>query len=93
MNEVIWTDPALDNLQVIADYIEPFNPQAARKVADELVAAGNSLMTFPHRGRRVPGTNMRELVTSYPYILRYRIDGNTVVILRIRHTSRRPTNP
>ncbi len=36
---------------------------------------------------------MRELVSAYPYIIRYRIDGDTVVILRIRHTSRRPTNP
>jgi plasmid stabilization system protein ParE len=36
---------------------------------------------------------MRELVGHYPYIIRYHIDGNNVVILRVRHTSRRPTNP
>jgi len=36
---------------------------------------------------------MRELVSNYPYIIRYQIDGNNVVILRVRHTSRRPTNP
>ncbi len=37
---------------------------------------------------------MRELVTDYPYIIRYRVarDG-TVRILRVRHMSRRPTNP
>jgi plasmid stabilization system protein ParE len=37
---------------------------------------------------------MRELVTDYRYVIRYRVtrDG-TVRILRIRHTSRRPTNP
>lgn len=39
------------------------------------------------------GTNMRELISTYPYIIRYFIDGDTVVILRVRHTSRRPTNP
>ena len=27
------------------------------------------------------------------FIIRYRFAGDTVVILRIRHTSRRPTNP
>jgi plasmid stabilization system protein ParE len=37
---------------------------------------------------------MRELVShSYPYIIRYRIEGDTVFVLRVRHTSRRPTNP
>jgi len=36
---------------------------------------------------------MRELVTAYPYIIRHSIDGDIVVILRVRHTSRRPTNP
>jgi plasmid stabilization system protein ParE len=37
---------------------------------------------------------MRELVTDYRYVICYRVtrDG-TVRILRIRHTSRRPTNP
>ena len=36
---------------------------------------------------------MRELVSTYPYIIRYTIEGDTVAILRVRHTSRRPTNP
>ncbi|HEX3990971.1 MAG TPA: type II toxin-antitoxin system RelE/ParE family toxin [Acetobacteraceae bacterium] len=39
----------------------------------------------------MPGTDTRELVTAYPYIIRYRIVGDQVRILRVRHTSRRPT--
>ena len=35
---------------------------------------------------------MRELVTAYPYIIRYRVTRNDVVIPRVRHTSRRPAN-
>jgi plasmid stabilization system protein ParE len=37
---------------------------------------------------------MRELTTDYPYLIRDRVtrDG-TVRILRVRHTSRRPTRP
>lgn len=62
-------------------------------MADGLIAAGNSLEHFPHRGPQVPRTNMRELVTAYPYINRYRVERDIVVILRVRHTSRRPTNP
>ncbi len=36
---------------------------------------------------------MREQVTAYPYIIRYRIDGDKVYILRVRHGARRPTKP
>jgi toxin ParE1/3/4 len=57
------------------------------------MAAGNSLEHFLHRGRSVPRTDMRELVTAYPYVIRYRVVGDVVRILRVRHTSRRPTNP
>jgi toxin ParE1/3/4 len=67
--------------------------RAAAVVALTLRDEGNGLVNFPHRGRPVPGTTMRELVSAYPYIIRYRIDGDSVVILRIRHTSRRPTIP
>lgn len=63
------------------------------RVAETILTEGNSLVTFPNRGRPVPGTTMRELVTSYPYIIRYRVQGNDVVILRVRHGARRPTNP
>ena len=35
---------------------------------------------------------MRELLTVSPYIVRYRIAGEEVLILRVRHSARRPTN-
>ncbi len=90
---VVWTKAAARGVARAYDYLVEFNPRAAMHVAETLRDAGNSLVHFPHRGRPVPNTNMREVVTSYPYIIRYRIDGDTVVILRIRHTSRRPTVP
>ena len=91
LNEVVWTEPALAHLEAIRAYIAQFNPRAAREVAASLKASGDSLCNFPHRGRRVRGTAMRELVSRHPYIIRYYIDGDRVVILRVRHTSRRPT--
>jgi plasmid stabilization system protein ParE len=36
---------------------------------------------------------MRELVSVSPSIIRYRIEGDDVIILRIRHTARRPRRP
>ena len=34
---------------------------------------------------------MRDLVTAFPYIVRYRVVRETVRVLRVRHTSHRPT--
>jgi toxin ParE1/3/4 len=90
---VVWTLAAARGIERAYDYIFDFNPRAAMHVAETLRAEGNSLENFPHRGCPVRGTDMRELVISYPYIIRYRVIGNDVVILRIRHTARRPTNP
>jgi plasmid stabilization system protein ParE len=94
VHAVIWSPIAVAQLRAIRVYIEQFNPRAADAVAAHLLAAGNGLEHFPHRGRPVPRTSMRELIADYRYIIRYRVtrDG-TVRILRIRHSSRRPTNP
>ena len=94
MHEVVWSDTALVQVDVIGAYIEQFNPKAAGEVAAALIAAGDSLAHFPHRGRAVPGTAMRELVIAgYPYVIRYRIVRDAVRILRVRHAARRPTIP
>jgi plasmid stabilization system protein ParE len=36
---------------------------------------------------------MRELLTAYPYIIRYRVHRDEVVVLRVRHSAQRPTTP
>jgi plasmid stabilization system protein ParE len=54
-----------------------------------LVAAAGSVETFPQRGRHIPGTDLREWALVYPYIIRYRIAGDLVRILGVRHGMRR----
>ena len=90
---VTWSPRALQQFERATDYLAEFNPRAAVRLAEGMVAAGDSLAHFPHRGRPVHGTTMRELVTAFPYIIRYRVVRDTVRILRVRHTSRQPTNP
>ena len=87
MAGVIWTDRALLDIEGVYTYIAQFNPQAAAKVMLELRAAGNSLETFSVRGRPI-GRNLRELVSVWPYIIRYRLADERVVILRVRHGAR-----
>ena len=90
MRSVVWTLSALADLADIRRYIAAFNPDAAQRIAARLIAVGNGLVNFPDRGRPVPGTDLREATVVYPYIIRYRVDGDRVLILRVRHGMRRP---
>lgn len=91
--QVIWSPAALREIEHIYRYIAQFNPRAAENMVREILAAGDSLETFPHRGRSVPGTQLRETTLAHPYIIRYRIASDHVRVLRVRHGSRRPTTP
>lgn len=87
MRSVIWSDEAVGNLSDILEYVEAFNPMAAGRLADRLVAAAHSLEDFPHKGREV-GKGVRQLALIYPYLIRYRVEEDAVIILRIRHGAR-----
>jgi toxin ParE1/3/4 len=91
--QVIWSPAALREIEHIYRYIAQFNPHAAQNMVMEILAAGDSLETFPYRGRAVPGTQLRETTLAPPYIIRYRIAADHVRILRVRHSARRPTRP
>lgn len=91
MAEVIWSREALENVQHIRAYIEQFNRSAAQRMARRLIEAGNSLTVAPNRGRPV-ANGWRELVTIPPYVIRYLVDGETVIIGRIRHSAQAPTD-
>lgn len=68
---VSWRAAARDDILRIVTHIADENPTAARRVARELIAAADSLVRFPERGRlgRTPGT--RELAFLDPYIIVY----------------------
>lgn len=89
MAEVVWSDAASEQLDDIIAYIERFDPVAADDIGARLYALGQSLKTFPNRGR--PGSNgTRELVTVPPFILRYSVRGDVVTVRSLRHGRRRP---
>ncbi len=89
MHRVIWQGIALDELDAIRAYLEQLNPAAAARVHETLFAAGNSLAEYPERGRLI-AHGRRELVAIFPYLIRYRLRGDVVQVLRVRHGARRP---
>jgi addiction module RelE/StbE family toxin len=86
---VKWLELALRDMDEIAEYIARDNPRKACEIVQAIWDSGQSLNTFPSRGRtgRMPST--RELILpKLPYFIAYRIKDGTVQILRILHTSR-----
>ncbi len=82
---VTVTQAALNDLIAIRSYIGERNPAAASRIAVQLLSACDRLEHLPERGRpgRSPGT--RELTAIRPYVIVYRIRGETVEILRVWH--------
>ena len=91
---VRWLRIALSNLVAEAEYISEDNPAAAVRTVQTIVAAVEHLTRFPALGRpgRVLGTRELE-VSGTPYIVPYRVRGQTVQILRVFHAARKwPTH-
>ncbi len=85
---VIWSPRAERDLALIHDHIAADRPMAAARFAQRLREAGNRLGDFPDAGR-AQGAG-RVLVTVAPYLIRYRVRPDGVVILRIKHGAQRP---
>jgi toxin ParE1/3/4 len=87
---VRWTPEAADDLTNIVQYIRLDHPEAARRVADTILAGVTSLRKFPNRGRRGKVPSTRELLFSpWPYVAVYEVLDNQIQVVRIRHTSKR----
>ncbi len=87
----LWSPEAIEDLASLRAYIEQDDPAAAQRVALHIVHNVETLLAEnPEMGRpgRVPGT--RELVIPRtPFIIPYRLQHNTIQILRVYHGARR----
>jgi toxin ParE1/3/4 len=87
LRKIVWTEEAISHLEAIVAYISAFNPLAAARLGERLIEVADSLAEYSERGRDA-GDGRREMTTVWPYILRYRVEGDAVIILRIRHGAR-----
>jgi plasmid stabilization system protein ParE len=88
VRHIVWALSARADLETIRAYIGQFNPIAAQRLAQRIVTATETVIArFPQAGRSI-GSGRYEFPIVRPYTLRYQIDGDTVVILRVRHGAR-----
>jgi len=77
---IVWSQPAIDSLHNIHDFIKQDSPQCAKTVAQELVKLGQTLETFPARYAIEPllaeETVPYRFVVKWNYKLTYTVEEN-----------------
>ncbi|MDE1251241.1 type II toxin-antitoxin system RelE/ParE family toxin [Vibrio aestuarianus] len=90
MAEIIWTEPALSDLNDIAEYIALENIVAAKQLVQTIFSKVERLQIFPESGRILPELehlSYREVVVN-PCRVFYKQDGDKVFILFVMRAER-----
>jgi plasmid stabilization system protein ParE len=76
----------------IAIYIGLDNPDAAHRVVDEIHAAIQALIPFPHRGHHHPDLTLRPLhfIHVRDYLIAYAPDERPLWVIAVMHGHRSP---
>ena len=90
MAEIAWSEPALSDLDAIADYIALENPAAATELVRRVFGHVEQLADHPESGSRpleLKRSRYRQIVEP-PCRVFYRYDGRTVYILHVMRSER-----
>jgi len=90
MAELIWSEPALAQLDAIADYIALDKPVVASALVKKIFDLTDHLERFTRLGRpfpEFPHPNYRQ-VWIKPCWIYYRIDSKQVYILHVRRAEK-----
>jgi toxin ParE1/3/4 len=87
MDQLIWSETAIRDLNSIAEYIAVDSEYAAQKFVQELINKANILLLHPGKGRPIPedipGNYRQILHKSYRII--YKIRKSDIVISSVYH--------
>lgn len=91
MARLIWTEPALNDLESIAEYIALDKPDAARRYVRRVFQAVERLSQFPKFGSippEVPHLPYRQVVVP-PCRIFYRSEGKDILIIFVMRSEQR----
>lgn len=86
---LVWTAAARADLIRLRRFVDPHNPEAARRAAETIKEGAKLLVAHPAIGKRVEERQDRELLVPFGqrgYVLRYRLEDQTVFVLRVWHS-------
>ena len=90
MSKLVWTAPAVSDLEAIYDFIANDSEYYASSFIEELIQQPEKLLEFPKIGRIVPEYNrmdIRELIFQ-SYRIIYQITDDRITILTVIHGKR-----
>ena len=91
MAQIVWTAPALSDLEAIADYIALDNPEAAQKLVRRVFDHVEQLEAHPDSGSKPPelkGWAYRQIIEP-PCRVFYRHERSVVYILHVIRSEQR----
>jgi len=90
--KVVYTDPALRDLEEITAWLKHHYPELGRSVERRLEIVVRHIGRWPESMRRSKGREDVRVAPlgRYPYKIFYRVTAETVEILHIHHTARQP---
>ena len=91
MAQIVWSEPALADLEEVAEYIALDKPSAASGLVSDILTKVERLKEFPNSGRKPPefprGTRYRELVVG-PCRIFYRDGKSEIYIIYVMRSER-----
>lgn len=90
MAEIIWLDPATDDLEEIVEYIAFDDPDAASRVAARILRHVRQLAAHPKSGSvppELPNSEYRQIVEP-PCRIFYKVKDDTVFIVHVMRSER-----
>jgi toxin ParE1/3/4 len=90
MAEIIWTEPALDDLDQIAEYIALDKLSAAQDLVRKVFEKVDRLSNSPNSGRKVPELTPSKYKEVFigPCRIFYRVSEEAVYILHVMRVER-----
>ena len=91
MAQIIWTEPALLDLNEIAEYIALDKPAAASHLVQKIFSKTERLEEFPESGRKPPElkkSRYKEILVD-PCCIFYRVEKDKVYILYVMRSERK----
>ena len=86
---LIWLPEAREDVERLFEFLVDVNPAAAERAVRLIQQGANRLLEQPELGRPMAVDSFRrELVLPFgvaAYVLRYRLEGDYVVVIRVWH--------
>ena len=91
--KLLFTAPALADVESIIAYISEMSPAAAKRVYARIMAVADRASQHPRLGKRTSNPKLRRMtVTPYPYLLFYEPARDGVIVHAVRHGARDPSS-